>query len=228
MHQSYLTHGSLVTPDPAECALNKHLIELAIWLHAELKREHLRVLAALPILAKDPWQIAPVVKIPSLLNKAQSSGEDDLRRFAPSARIEVASHLKYRLFDTVDDLTRFDMRLAWNDAHLFLLITMPDDKRSDFQKATGISFTFITLQEQPSPDKSCSHEPEQKTTSLEIKLPGEQKRPDGYLIRIAWQDTGVTSPVPGKEFGLGISIKDAKEGEIEMPAFHEAYRARLA
>ncbi len=47
MHQSYLTFGSFYPPDPAECALNKHLIELAIWFYLELKRERPTVLAAL-------------------------------------------------------------------------------------------------------------------------------------------------------------------------------------
>ena len=47
MHQSYLTFGSFCPPDPAECALNQHLIELAISLYAELKRARPAVLAEL-------------------------------------------------------------------------------------------------------------------------------------------------------------------------------------
>lgn len=44
MHQSYLTFGDLFRPDPAECALNQHLIELAIWFYAELKEKRPTVL----------------------------------------------------------------------------------------------------------------------------------------------------------------------------------------
>jgi len=47
MHQSYLTFGDLFRPDPAECALNKHLIELAIWFYAELKEKRPAVLEQL-------------------------------------------------------------------------------------------------------------------------------------------------------------------------------------
>ena len=47
MHQSYLTFGDLFRPDPAECALNKHLIELAIWFYAELKEKRPTVLEQL-------------------------------------------------------------------------------------------------------------------------------------------------------------------------------------
>jgi len=37
----------LFRPDPAECALNQHLIELAIWFYAELKEKRPAVLAEL-------------------------------------------------------------------------------------------------------------------------------------------------------------------------------------
>lgn len=50
-HQSWLTHGDFFTPDPAECALNRHLIELAIWLYSQLRDKRLSVLAAIPALA---------------------------------------------------------------------------------------------------------------------------------------------------------------------------------
>ncbi len=45
MHHSYLTFGEFGPPDPAECALNKHLIELAIWFYAELKEKRPAVAA---------------------------------------------------------------------------------------------------------------------------------------------------------------------------------------
>ncbi len=38
-HQSWLTHGGFEPPDAAECELNRHLIELAIWFWAELKEK---------------------------------------------------------------------------------------------------------------------------------------------------------------------------------------------
>ncbi len=47
MHQSYLTFGEFGPPDPAECALNKHLIELAIWFYAELKEKRPAIAAEL-------------------------------------------------------------------------------------------------------------------------------------------------------------------------------------
>jgi uncharacterized protein len=47
-HQSYLTHGAFEPPDPAECRLSQHVIELAIWLSEEVRRNRPRVLEALP------------------------------------------------------------------------------------------------------------------------------------------------------------------------------------
>ncbi len=52
MHQSHLTFGDLFRPDPAECALNKHLIELAIWFYAELKEKRPVVLEQLQAMSR--------------------------------------------------------------------------------------------------------------------------------------------------------------------------------
>ncbi|MFB3883488.1 MAG: radical SAM protein [Armatimonadota bacterium] len=51
-HQSYLTFGEFGPPDPAECELNRHLIELAIWFHAELTTNRPCILGTTPPTAK--------------------------------------------------------------------------------------------------------------------------------------------------------------------------------
>ena len=61
-HQSWLTHGAFGPPDPSECHLNQHLIELAIWLYSELCRHRPGVLAALSEPASGPVQV-PAVRI---------------------------------------------------------------------------------------------------------------------------------------------------------------------
>jgi uncharacterized protein len=253
MHQSYLTHGDLTTVDPSECALNRHLIELAIWLQAELAANRPKVLAALPVIEKRPWRGMPSpVPCRSTAGMRRSAGRPaDLWKVEPSGRIDPATDLKLRLRDDAEDQP-CELRLGWDEKHLHLLLTSAHQpQRRGWTKVRDVAVYAAAPARTVKSDRAevlplmvdterwiaanaagrgvrydavaCFALSGQEVPEAEVWMDER-----GCWISLPWAALGVPRAEAGVELGLKVTVRDEAGGELEWQPRYSACRVRLA
>jgi uncharacterized protein len=251
MHQSYLTFGEFGPPDPSECALNKHLIELAMWFYAELRATRPQVLAALPREARVGWQgLSAVIKCAAVPDGTGRAVLDRLQHL-PAAVISPEGHLTRRLWDAADT-GDVEVRVGWNRKHLHLLLT-PRGQEAERGWTHARTVTVATAVPRAALRATATRALPAALDEWNAALVGdleegrvehapsewveaEAGRPvrsrlqmgrAGAWFRVAWADLGSPRPSAGLEFGLQVSIADAHGGRLEWYPRHTAGRMRL-
>jgi uncharacterized protein len=252
MHQSYLTYGDLTTVDPSECALNRHLIELAIWLQAELAATRPKVLAALPVIERRPWRGMPTpVPCLSTAGMRRSAGRPDgLWQAAPSGRADPATDLKLRLRDDVDDQP-CELRLGWDEERLYVLLTsVQQPQRRGWTRVTDIAVYTAASARVVRSDRIevpplmvdterwiaasiAGHGMRYEDIAgfalggREVPEAGVWMDERGCWVSLPWAALAVPRAEAGVEFGLKVVVRDQAGGELEWEPRYSACRVRL-
>jgi uncharacterized protein len=238
-HQSYLTHGEFGPPDPAECQMNRHLIELAIWFHAELVRERPLVMAALPRSDRRGRRSPAPVECRLLALPARGSTcAAVLNQIDPSATLSPQHHLRGRLRRPSEHCS-LEVRLTW-DPQAFCILLSPGDSEPDvFWDAVryvrfdlGLPRNLATTGAGELPSLLAFQEWVLVADPREAHLRCEMSPHHGYegrvfmdaqiasngphrLVVIPWHELGLRSPRPHEEFGLGLAVVDLDGGRLE-------------
>jgi uncharacterized protein len=246
MHQSYLTYGEFDRPDPAECSLNQHLIELAAWTCQELRQTREAVFAALPRILRDSWQSTSPTACGYL---PPTSGPQehlhDLVESRPCATLRPQQHLKLRLLGPGDD-DEVEIRLAWDLGGLRVLLTHREDGTGYLQSKLRTIRVYVRIprgiagsyaQRLPplmseatwtlSADISAgrvSYEEAPWQAMIGDFLPGSLliSGAAGCLISVPWAAIGVAEAMAGMAFGLQIVLHDVDGGELQWHPNHVA------
>ncbi len=239
LHQSYLTHGEFEPPDPSECALNKHLIELALWTYWELKHARPEVLRALPQIIRAPWMSSSPSPCPAGEPDATPEREAaSLAHGAPTAVLQPTSHLRRRIPDARDP-HEVRIHLAWTPSHLSLLLT-PCGAESEryWERVRHIEITLLaprsavrsdaaplpplvaelsyTVKADPA-DGQLRYGEEPWIERSGEPAPGSLIAVGRYgcLIRMPWPRPYLPRLEPGVELGLQVAIHDVGGGVVE-------------
>jgi hypothetical protein len=236
-----LTHGSFGPPDPAECSLNRHLIELAIWMHAELTDRRQQVAAALPRVDRR-GRMSPVPVQCRLLSpptaEGESAGIEDLQ---PAPTLSPADHLRRRL-RRPSDACELAIRLAWSPQELHVLLTPrgpASDAFWDDVRCVTLDFGFpramvhqgaadlppllaflewLLAADPREPHLRCEVSPYRGYDRHTLADTRIVRRGPHCLLVIPWPELAVRPPEPSEEFGLGLSVHDRDGGRLEWVA----------
>jgi radical SAM protein with 4Fe4S-binding SPASM domain len=251
-HQSYLTFGEFGPPDPAECALNRHLIELAIWMLSEMQRTHPNVLAALPSPVKRPWRATPPVLCHNVPPPVRESSQlrASMQALAPCGALHLETGLKRRLLSPADH-GELEARLAWDPRNLQVLLTPRDvDLDGYWERIKSISIDFALPRELA--DSALTRIPPRlqefnwslkadpgaaqvsylstpDTSQDRQAIPSSLVASDAksLLLSVPWSALKMRSPEAGMEFGLGVTLSDKEGGELRWRPEWDAVKVRL-
>ena len=118
-HSAFLVNGRVDQPDPYDCALTQHLIELAIYAAARLSLERPSVLAALPHPLKGLVDVR--TDIPCLRADRELSFDAPIAHWQSRQplRFEHAHQVKGRIWHGPADLSG-EVHFCWDADHLYV------------------------------------------------------------------------------------------------------------
>jgi hypothetical protein len=252
MYQSYLTHGAFWPPDPSECALNQHLIELAIWMMSELQHTRSNVLSALPRSAWREWQAT----LPVLCHRRASSAggasklQVPLQEWAPCDILPLGTGLKRRL-PCASDRGELEVRLGWDSDNLHMFLT-PRGAEPDAFWARMESVTLSLAVPRELADPALTRIPSRQQEfgwRLIVDPRVSQVRydatpdtlgeghpvpagvvatgADGCFVCVPWASLDMRSPEAEAEFGLRVTLQDRDGGELTWQSDQQAVKVRL-
>ncbi len=246
-YQSWLTHGSLDQPDPSECLLNQHLIELAIFFAERLRERHPAVIQRLPRINKrDLSQDALLFgyKIPlSWLHTRPWAGLSEL---PPTALLTIAAHLKHRISDDrSEDPCEVLVTVGGDSECFYILLTENPPASSGRSLAAATIDLSVPASLVYERDRLCSRIAE-CSLSITVDLQSGQARygwspllaPEGtlllgselqadgnrYLLSLPWRSLHLRG-IPETAFGLQVTLVDLRGGVWEWHPI--GYGARI-
>jgi len=245
-HQSYLSHGSFDRPDPAECHLNRHLVELAVWVCSQLQSRP-RVLSALPWVTKGHWHQSATYGCAQSGDDASSYAQAALSGNRPCDVISAESHLNRRLA-TRSDRFRLEVRLGWNRLGLQLLLRVQGAGETYLRKLSSLHLRLLMpramgrasaegpglMQEL---DRQVEADPQRSTVEYLRPPDWRERRPalgartgadtSSCYVTVPWRACEIPEPRSGQEFGLQLVLRDRAGGEVVWRPREEAARIRL-
>ena len=145
-HAAYLATGRVDSPDPYDCALTKHLIELAIYTLGRLTEERPAVYAALPFPVTAIVNHLSVVNARRAMPSAGTGPPLDAWRSPDPMRFDRAEQMKERLWGGPGDLSG-EVHIRWDDERLYLMVEQHGHAAREDGPGPGLDLYLVSLAE---------------------------------------------------------------------------------